>query len=233
MLTLQNLAGSIVFGPREIPQKTSVKEARDMYDAETMIHLVWGDRTLKDNELLGDLGLSQDAILTAVKVPEDTVTKHRAATILSQVSKRDLREIESNKRPVDIIRLIWHALFLVLSVVHGEDVATSMVGVFPLKGKREDLFFCIAKEEVVGSDLRPMKDWSEIRMIAYSIVRELSSMHHSTLQLKLREGGDAVEELKRLIEIRNFNASNAAKASSAAARVFEWFDVCVKPFIKL
>jgi len=231
MLTLKNLAGSIVFGPREIPQKTSVREAKNMFDPEAMMHLVWEDRTLKDSELIGDLGLPQDTTLTVIKIPEDTVTKHRAATILSQISKRDLREIEMNKKPVDIIKLIWHALFLVLSVVHGEDVATSMVGVFPFKGKRENLTVCIAKMEVTAFDLRPMKDWSEICTIAYSIVRELSSMHHSTLQQKLREGGEAVEELKRLIDIRNFNASNAAKASSAAARVFEWFDVSVRPFI--
>jgi hypothetical protein len=215
------------------PKKTSVKEAKNMLDPETMMHLVWEDRTLKDSELLGDLGLPQDTTLTVIKIPEDTATKQRAATIRSQISKRDLREIELNKKPVDIIKLIWHALFLVLSAVHGEDVATSMVGVFPFKGKREDLTFCIAKMEVIVSDLRPMKDWSEIRTIAYSIVRELSSMHHSTLQQKLREGGEAVEELKRLIDICNFNASNAAKASSAAARVFEWFDVSVKPFIEL
>merc|ERR1712032_32743 len=105
------------------------------------------------------------------------------------------------------IKLGFHASFLVLSIIHGEDAAMELFGVLPFKGRVRDLAFLVARHEVIGYGLRAMKDWSKVgKSLMDTVLRELPLIKHCILQEELHRGGDAVEELTSLMSIPHFNS---------------------------
>lgn len=233
VLTMRNISGRIAYGPQAVPKSASVKDVKGfIFDPERRKALAWGENVLKDEQLLGDLGLLEEAEFTVCESLRDTATWEKASGILRNMRRKDVAELLANKKAVDIIRLVFHALFLTLSIANGEDAATKQVGIIPFRPERENQTFLIAKMELQVTGLRRLKEWSDIRTnMCRELLGSLPSIDYDVLQDRLKRGGEVVDELRRLMDIQNFTPSNSGKASGVAAGLHQWLEVSVKPFL--
>merc|ERR1712217_715 len=149
----------------------------------------------------------------------------KASGIIDKIKTltRDVRDLKANQRPVDIIKLVYHTLFLVLSIVHGEPTAVALVGIHPLEGDRQDLTFWVAKTEVVGHGIRKLKEVTGKlhTCLVDGLFEQLPLVDIDVLQLRISHGGAVVEELKAIMAIEKYTSENAYKASSLIGHMLE------------
>lgn len=231
MLTLQALSGQIVYGPQLVSKTTSVKCVKELiFDPKRIYVLCWGDNVLKDSELLGDLDLPEEVTFLIVAQQRDTATATEAAAILGRVTRPAVQELLANRKPADIIRLVFHALFLALSVERGDDFARTEWS--PFTGGEEEQSFLIDKVQIQVTGLQRLKDWRDVgSKMCKEVVKALRSVDHDVLQSNLRSGGVSAGELKRILDIECFTCRNSGKASGAALALHQWLEVSVKPFL--
>jgi len=237
-LTVHDLSGTVVLGPRDVPLATAIRELGEMFDEEHPKVFLLAERHLRDDDLLSELELPDEVVLTSWRLSEIAV-RTKAAALLIDTLRADWVEIRMNANPADVIELASQACVLVLCILHGEDVTAKEIGVSLFSGEAERTDFWLKKSmfpfltEKIQAVVRTTRRWAEYRQHVTSekFLQLLASVDLGLLADNVRDGGALVDELRTRMAIRHFTPETGGNASSSCGKLIQWLELVVRPLL--